>query len=152
MGSERTDVLIVGAGVIGLAAGYRLARAGHRVLLVDASGSTGSSWAAAGMLAPVSEATFGETDLTALNLTAVPAFVRFAAELETATGQQIGLRTEGTLVVAFNADDRAALDRLSAYRDGLKLTTERLTGRAVRAVEPYLATEVRAGVLAADDL
>jgi glycine oxidase len=152
MGSERTDVLIVGAGVIGLAASYRLARAEHRVLLIDASGSTGSSWAAAGMLAPVSEATFGETELTTLNLAAVPAFVRFAAELEAATGEQIGLRTEGTLVVAFNADDKVALDRLSAYRDGLNLTTKRLTGRAVRGIEPYLASEVRAGVLAADDL
>lgn len=145
-------MLIVGAGVIGLAAGYRLARAGHQVSLVDASGSTGSSWAAAGMLAPVSEATFGETELTNLNLAGVPALVRFAAELEAVTGQQLGLRTEGTLVVAFNADDKAALDRLSAYRDRLNLTTERLTGRAVRAVEPYLATDVRAGVLAADDL
>ena len=104
-------MLIVGGGVIGLAAAFRLAGAGHRVRVVDASGSRGASWAAAGMLAPVSEATYGETALTRLNLAAVPAFVRFAAELERAGGRP-GLRTEGTLVVGFNADDRAALDRL----------------------------------------
>ncbi|MDQ2838326.1 MAG: glycine oxidase ThiO [Actinomycetota bacterium] len=150
--AEPTDVLVVGGGVIGLAAAFRLAGAGHSVRLVDASGSRGSSWAAAGMLAPVSEATFGETELTRLSLAAVPAFVRFVAELEAVTGAPVGLRSEGTLVVAFNADDRAALDRLSAFRDGLGLISERLTGSAVRACEPYLATGVRAGVLAADDL
>ena len=144
-------VLIVGAGVIGLACGYRLAEQGHSVRLVD-SGGPAASWVAAGMLAPVSEAGFGEAELTRLNLAAVPAFSAFAAELERRTGEQVGLRGEGTLVVAFNADDRAVLDRLSAYRESLELPAERLTGSAVRALEPYLAPEVRAGVLARGDL
>ncbi|MFL6163440.1 MAG: glycine oxidase ThiO [Jatrophihabitantaceae bacterium] len=144
-------VLVVGAGVIGLACGYHLAEQGHSVQLVD-TGSTGASWVAAGMLAPVSEAGFGEGHLTRLNLAAVPAFGRFATELERRTGQPVGLRAEGTLVVAFNADDRAVLDRLSAYREALGLSAERLTGSAVRALEPYLAPSVRAGVLARGDL
>ncbi len=152
MPAEAADVLVVGGGVIGLAAAFRLARRAHPVGLVDASGGRGASWVAAGMLAPVSEATFGEAALTRLNLTAVPAFVRFATELEALTGASVGLRTEGTLVVAFNADDKAALDRLSEFRDSLGLATERLTGSAARAREPYLAAGVRAGVLAADDL
>jgi glycine oxidase len=146
------DVVIVGGGVIGLAAAYRLAEQGATVQLVDASGGRGASWAAAGMLAPVSEATFGEDELTRLNLAAVPVFRRFAAELADRTGQPVGLRTEGTLVVAFNADDRAALDRLTAFRAGLGLATERLSGTAARTLEPYLATGVRGAVLAADDL
>jgi glycine oxidase len=82
----------------------------------------------------------------------VPAIIGFAAELEQRTGRPVGLRTGGTLVVAFNADDKAALDRLTAWRGSLGLITEALTGSAVRSREPYLATEVRAGVLAADDL
>ena len=145
-------MLIVGGGAVGLASGFRLARHGHDVRVVDGSGSTGASWVAAGMLAPVSEASFGEADLTRLNLAAVPAFRALAAELEAGTGQQVGLRAEGTLVVAFDADDKAALDRLSAYRDSLGLATERLTGSEVRRREPYLASTVRAGVLARDDL
>lgn len=152
MPTQPIEVLVVGGGVIGLAAAFRLAGEGRTVRLIDASGSRGASWVAAGMLAPVSEATFGETELTRLNLAAVPAFVRFAAELERASGLPVGLRTEGTLVVAFDADDKAALDRLSAFRDSLGLATERLAGSAVRAREPYLAAGVRAGVLAADDL
>ncbi|MDQ1721400.1 MAG: glycine oxidase [Pseudonocardiales bacterium] len=143
---------MVGGGVIGLAAAYRLAERGAVVQVVDASGGRGASWAAAGMLAPVSEAAFGEDELTRLNLAAVPAFQRLAAELQGRTGQPVGLRTEGTLAVAFNADDRAALDRLTDYRTGLGLRTQRLSGTAARALEPYLAAGVRGGVLTADDL
>jgi len=145
------EVLIVGGGVIGRACGYRLAGEGHSVRLVDA-GRPAAGWVAAGLLAPVSEASFGEAALARLNLAALSAFTALAAELEQRTGQQVGLRTEGTLVVAFNADDRAVLDRLSEYRDAIGLPTERLTGSAVRRLEPYLAAEVRAGVLAGGDL
>ncbi|HST46522.1 glycine oxidase ThiO [Jatrophihabitans sp.] len=149
--AQPADALVVGGGVIGLAAGYRLAERGAAVVLVD-SGRRGASWAAAGMLAPVSEAAFGEDELTRLNLAAVPAFRALAAELADRTGLPVGLRTEGTLAVAFNADDRVALDRLTDFRTGLGLRTERLTGQAARALEPYLAAGVRGGVLAADDL
>jgi len=152
MAAQPAEVLIVGGGVIGLAAAYRLAERGATVRVVDASGCRGASWAAAGMLAPVTEAAFGEDALTRLNLAAVPVFGRLAGELQERTGQPVGLRTEGTLAVAFNADDRAALDRLTEFRTGLGLRTERLNGAAVRALEPYLATGVRGGVLAADDL
>src|SRR4051794_16224370 len=144
-------VLIVGAGVIGRACGYRLAERGHSVRLVDAGGPAASR-VAAGMLAPVSESSFGEAELTRLNLAAVPVFAEFVAELESRTGRPVGLRDEGTLVVAFNSDDRAVLDRLSTYRDSIGLPAERLTGSAVRALEPYLAASVRAGVLARGDL
>jgi glycine oxidase len=82
----------------------------------------------------------------------VPVFQRLAEELRDRTGQPVGLSTAGTLAVAFNADDRAALDRLTDFRTGLGLSTERLSGTATRALEPYLAAGVRGGVLAADDL
>ncbi|HET6209410.1 MAG TPA: FAD-dependent oxidoreductase, partial [Jatrophihabitans sp.] len=150
--TEPADILIVGGGVIGLAVGYRLAGAGHRVRLVDSDTGRGASWAAAGMLAPVSEAGFGEDELTRLNLAALAAFPSFADELERLVGEPVGLSRTGTLVVAVNPDDRAALDRLSDHRDLLGLRTERLTGSRLRALEPYLTAEVRAGVLAADDL
>ncbi|HEY0166798.1 MAG TPA: glycine oxidase ThiO [Jatrophihabitans sp.] len=152
MAAHRGDALLVGGGAIGLAAAYRLAERGVTVRVVDASSGRNASWAAAGMLAPVSEAAFGEDELTRLNLAAVPAFGRLATELQERTGQPVGLRTEGTLAVAFNADDRAALDRLTEFRRGLGLGAERLSGAAARALEPYLATGVRGGVLTADDL
>ena len=68
----RTDALVIGGGVIGLSVAYRLAESGLQTTIVDSSGSRGSSWVAAGMLAPVSEAMFGEAALTRLNLAALP--------------------------------------------------------------------------------
>jgi glycine oxidase len=151
-GNEPDDVLIVGAGIIGLTAGYRLAASGRTVRVLDASGSRGASWVAAGMLAPVSEASYGEENMTRLTLSAVATFRSLAQELETATGDPVGLRSDGTLVVAFNSDDRAALNRLTAFRLGLGLPAAALSGQEVRRLEPYLASGVRSGVLAADDL
>src|SRR5262249_16698338 len=39
---ERTDCLVVGAGVVGLAAARALAREGHEVIVLDAAARTGS--------------------------------------------------------------------------------------------------------------
>jgi len=152
MAAQPADVLLVGGGAIGLAAAYRLAEQCAGVRVIDASGGRGASWVAAGMLAPVTEAAFGEDELTRLNLAAVPVFQRLAEELRERTGHSVGLRTEGTLAVAFNADDWAALDRLTDFRTRLGLSTQRVSGAAARALEPYLAAGVRGGVLAADDL
>lgn len=146
------DVLVVGGGVIGLACAYRLAEAGADVTVIDAGGAAGASWAAAGMLAPVSEAGFGEEDLVRLNIAAVADFRRLARALDQLPGETTGLRTEGTLAVAFNGDDKAALARMTDYRSSLGLQTQTLTGSATRALEPFLAANIRGGVLAQDDL
>lgn len=150
--SHPATVTVVGGGIIGLTSAWQLARAGLAVTVIDQSGGHGASWVAAGMLAPVSEAIFGEEELTRLCLAAVPAFERLAASLEAEGVGPVGLSRTGTLAVAFNADDRAALDRLSDYRDSLGLVSSRLTSREVRSLEPWLANDVRSGVLVADDL
>ncbi|WP_431978121.1 FAD-dependent oxidoreductase [Propionibacterium freudenreichii] len=53
-------VIVIGAGVVGLACAWRLRRRGHRVTLLDPSPASGASHAAAGMLAAVSEYYFEE--------------------------------------------------------------------------------------------
>lgn len=146
------DVLIVGGGVIGLACAFRLAQAGAGVAVIETGGGAGASWAAAGMLAPVSEAGFGEQDLVRLNVAAVAQFRLLAGTLDQLPGESVGLRTEGTLAVAFNGDDKAALARMTAYRTALGLDSATLTGSDTRSLEPFLAAGVRGGVLAPDDL
>ena len=54
-----TDVVVAGGGVIGLAVAWRAALAGLSVALVDDAPGDGASRAAAGMLAPVTEAAYG---------------------------------------------------------------------------------------------
>ncbi len=150
-GASRAEVVIAGGGVIGTAIAWRAAAAGLDVMLVDPQDGAGASGVAAGMLAPVSEALFGEDALLRLNLLAVRRFPGFAAELEELTGQQVGLRRDGTLAVAHDAGDHAALLRLVAFRRSLGLGADELDGRECRALEPFLAPGVRGGALFAGD-
>ncbi|MEV4285210.1 FAD-dependent oxidoreductase [Nonomuraea bangladeshensis] len=148
--------VIVGGGVIGLSVAWRLARAGRPVTVVDPDPAGGASHAAAGMLAPVSEVTYTEEPLLRLGLASLRRWPAFAAELAADAGlpegaRGVDLRTEGTLDVAFGADDLAALDELAAFMEKLGLPVERLTGRECRRLEPMLAPSVRGGLLAAGD-
>ena len=92
--AEIADLAIAGGGVIGTAIAWRAAAAGLDVVLVDPEAGDAASLVAAGMLAPASEALFGEGALLRLNLLAVRRFGSFAAELEEAVGRQVGLRGE----------------------------------------------------------
>jgi glycine oxidase len=145
------DVVIAGGGVIGTAIAWRAARAGLGVTLVDPERGDAASLVAAGMLAPVSEALFGEGALLRVNLLAVARFGSFAAELEQAAGRQVGLRCEGTLAVAYDPGDYAALVRLTAFRRSAGLDAEELDSRACRKLESFLTPDVHGGVLFAGD-
>jgi glycine oxidase len=141
------DVVIAGGGVIGTAIAWRAAMAGLDVVLADPAQGDGASLVAAGMLAPVSEALFGEGALLRVNLLALARFPSFAAELEQVTGHRVGLRREGTLAVAYDAGDYAALMRLTAFRRSAGLEAEELDSRACRKLESFLSPDVYGGVL-----
>jgi len=151
--SVDADAVIVGGGVIGTAIAWRAASAGLAVTLIDPdSDADKASMVAAGMLGPVSESVFGERDLLTLNLLAVGRFPGFNQELEEATGLVTGLRTEGTLAVAYDSGDLAALRRLTEFRHSIGLKAETLDAKQCRALEPFLAPATRGGVLATGDL
>jgi glycine oxidase len=149
--AETADVVVVGGGVIGTAIAWRAATAGLDVVLVDPARGDAASLVAAGMLAPVSEALFGEGALLRVNLLAVGRFGSFAAELEEVTGQQVGVRREGTMAIAYDPGDYAALIRLTAFRRSAGLDAEELDSRACRQLEGFLTPDVHGGVLFAGD-
>jgi glycine oxidase len=135
---ERADVAVAGGGPIGLACAWRAAQRGLRVTVADA-GAPGAAWdVAAGMLAPASEAQFGEDALAGLGLRSAERFPTFCAELG-----DIGLRPHGTLAVARDRDEAEALERMLAFRRGLGLAVERLRPSQARRLEPALAPTVR---------
>jgi glycine oxidase len=142
------DVAVVGGGVIGLAVAWRCGQAGLRVTVHDPSPGAGASSVAAGMLAPVSEAYFGETALTALLVASAGQWPGFAAEL--AAYGDVGYRSDGTLVVALTADDVAEASRLWRYQAGLGLPVRELDPEAVRRCAPVLHPRVRRGALVDD--
>jgi len=149
--TRAVDVAVIGGGLIGLAGGWRLAQHGLRVCVVDPAPASGASRAAAGMLAPVSEVTYGETPLLRFGLESLHRYPEFVAELEAASGHQVGLRREGMLIVATDAGDRAELDELHAFQTRLGLAATMLTSRECRALEPVVSPDVRCGLLAGSD-
>ena len=149
---DNPRVAIIGAGVIGLAVGWRLARRGAQVTIFDRSAAGGgASHAAAGMLAATMEAEPGEEALVELGRASHARWAAFAAELLDATGIDVELRTEGTLIVAVTADDRAQLMHHLALQQKLELPVEWLTASEVRRREPHLATTIAGAVLCAQD-
>lgn len=140
------DAVVVGAGVIGLAAAWRLDQAGLRVIVVDPAPASAASHAAAGMLAPVTEVRYGEEQLLALGVESLRRYPTFVADLEAATGHDVGLRADGMVVVATDAGDRAVLSDLHDFQRSLGLDSELLTSRECRGLEPGLSPDVRCGL------
>jgi glycine oxidase len=145
IGSRGADVVVIGGGVIGLSIAWEAASAGKSVTVVDPSPGRGASWAAAGMLAPVGEANFGEDPLTALNIAGARSWPGFANRLEAAAERTVGYLAQGTLLVAVDASDLAVTDDLLDYRERLGLAADRLGASQCRATEPLLAPGVRGG-------
>jgi glycine oxidase len=143
---ESPDAVIIGGGLIGMAIAWRASVHGLQVVVVDPHPGEGASWAAAGMLAPVTEAHFGEEALTRLNVAAAAAYPGFIAELEAETDVACGYRRCGTLTVGFDADDMRVLDDFAALQRGLGLQLDRLSARACRELEPMLSPAVSGGV------
>ncbi|MGH2752041.1 MAG: glycine oxidase ThiO [Actinomycetota bacterium] len=145
------DVVVAGGGVIGLSIAWESSLEGLSVIVVDPLDDEGASWAAAGMLAPVTEVHYGEERLLKLNLESIRLYPGFAARLNEASGRNCGYVESGTLVVSRDADDNAALDDLFAFQQRLGLDVERLRGRDCRRLEPSLAPSTRGGILVRGD-
>jgi glycine oxidase len=145
--------VVVGAGVIGLACAWRCAQRGLDVLVLEREPEpgAGASVVAAGMLAPVTEAEFGEEALLALNLAGAELWPAFAAELSERSGVDTGYRASGALVAAVDRDDAEELRRLFAFQQSLGLDVRWLGGRDCRRLEPRLSPRVPGGILAAHD-
>jgi glycine oxidase len=147
------DVVVVGAGVIGLACAWRCAQRGLRVLVLEREEEpgAGASGVAAGMLAPVTEAEFGEEALLRLNLAGAELWPAFAAELAERSGIDSGYRASGALVVGADRDDAEELRRLHSFQRSLGLAASWLSGRECRRLEPRLSPRVPGGILAEHD-
>jgi glycine oxidase len=103
------------------------------------------------MLAPVSEAEFGQEALLALNLAGAERWPGWAAELAAAAGRDPQLLACGTLEVARDRDEAEALERLHAFRTRLGLPVERLLPSAARRLEPALAPTLRLALHVPDE-
>ena len=148
----KPDVVIIGAGVIGLSIAWRLAGGGASVAVFDrGAAGAGASHAAAGMLAACVEAEPGEEALVAFGRESQARWPAFAAELQQASGIDVGLWSEGTLVVALTADDQARLHHQLMFQQKLGLPLQWISAADTRRREPHLAGKLAGAVLSPED-
>lgn len=147
--SKSPDCLIIGAGIVGLAAARRLAMAGRQVLVLE-PGTPGAeaSSAAAGLLAPQIEAA-ARDPLLPLALRGRDVYPALVDELRDA-GHRVELNREGIALLALD-DARAA--ELAALADapapGVKV--EWLNRAALELRQPHIGPEARGALLAHGD-
>ena len=149
--SHRPRVVIIGAGVVGLGIGWRLAgRAGVAIFDRGRAGG-GASHAAAGMLAACCEAEPGEEALVALGRESQARWPAFAEELMRASGIDVELRDEGTLVLALTTDDQGEIAHRLEFQRQLDLPLGWLSATATRAREPHLAGKIAGALFSPQD-
>src|SRR5579862_6494212 len=96
------DVAIVGAGLIGLATAFELARAGATVRVYDrAEPARAASWAGAGLLTPHSEE-LPDAQLHALCASSLHEYPSFVQRVREAADVDPQLHLDGVLRVAYD--------------------------------------------------
>ena len=141
------DLVIAGAGVIGLTCAWRAARAGMTVCVVEPGAvGSGASSVAAGMLAPAGEAQWGQPDLTDACLESGRAWPRFADELESESGIPLGFERLGALHLAADRDEAAELKRRLPLIQAADPGAAWLLPSACRELEPGLTGAAGPGI------
>ena len=144
---KTSHVVVIGAGVIGCAVAYELARRGSRVHVIDRREvGQGATQASAGVLAPYITAHAG-SQLLELGGRSLALFDEFVARVVEDSGAAVQYVRSGTLEIAGDADGVERLQSAAcAYRE-LGVSSEYLDQQAVHESEPQLSDDVVAGLV-----
>src|SRR5205814_6472065 len=139
MPSRPSDVLVVGAGIIGCAVAYELARRGASVQIVDARApASGATQASAGVLAPYIESRH-RGPLLELTTRSLELFDAFVSGVASDSGAAIAYRRTGSLDAALDEASLASYAATAALLRSNAVAAELLDARTVRAEEPQLS-------------
>ena len=142
-----SDIIVVGAGIIGCAVAHELARRGASVEIVDERPvGMGATQASAGVLAPYIEAG-AHGPLHDLAVRSLDLYDDFIARVSAESGSAIPYHRNGTIDVALNEADMCTL---AASADALAqrgVSARLLDAAAVRAEEPLVGDLVVGGLV-----
>lgn len=145
--SPPSDIIVVGAGIIGCAVAHELARRGASVKIVDDRPvGMGATQASAGVLAPYIEADAGGP-LLDLTVRSLDLYDDFMARVSAESGVAILYRRNGTLDVAM---DEAELHTMRSTAGALAergVAARPLDAADVRLEEPYVGDGAVGGLL-----
>lgn len=145
------DVVVVGAGLIGLSIAFELAERGATVRVYDrAEPARAASWAGAGMLAPYTER-INDESLLAFCAASLREYPEYVQRIRDASGIDPHLRLDGVLYAAFES---AEMDALRRQGEELQLRGVRCElldrGQAV-AAEPWLGAALTGALIKHDE-
>jgi glycine oxidase len=144
------DVIVIGAGTIGLAIAFELAGRGAAVRVFDKGGATNASWASAGILAPYT-APIASPDLAAFCDASHREYPTFIEKLRAQTDIDPCLRLGGNIKVLFDEGNAPMLRARMSELTARGLTARYMDGAQARELEPALASGVVGGTIVAQE-
>jgi glycine oxidase len=146
--SPSSNIVVIGAGVIGCAVAYELSRRGVAVRVIDDRlPGMGATQASAGMLAPFTEAKDRNHAFLDLAVRSLGLYDDFVGNVVATAGAKVGYQRTGTLEVATTGEHMAALEHLSVRLRAHGVALRLLDSRGVRDEEPHLGVDVAGGLL-----
>ena len=138
---ERTQVLVVGGGVIGCSVAYHLTRRGITdvTVLEQNELTAGTTWHAAGLVSQL-KSSHSLTKLATYS-------ARLFEELEDETGQATGYRSQGSISVASDEERWEEILRGASMAETCDVETEVIDLDRVRELWPLLNTDDLVGAL-----
>jgi glycine oxidase len=144
----RDKILIAGGGIAGLSTARFLLSMGYAVHLVDRQAiGQGSSKVAAGMLAPVHELEFTETEILRAGLESLNIYQQWEKELP-----GLVFDKTGTLEIASSPEDIPYLQRQFDFQKKQGLEVYWLDAGALQEKEPLIARNIPCGIFAPGDI
>lgn len=151
MSPKSPDVIVAGAGIVGLSAACELAKRGARCIVFD-RGQAGreASFAAGGILSPQAE-TLPDSPLLPLALKARDRHISLAEELLRLTGVAVEHHRYGVLSLAFSEEEEAKLKALTQAQKDMGLRAEMVSRESLSRLEPGAHQGAVAAALFPDD-
>lgn len=147
MSHDNGDVVVAGAGLIGLAIAFELAERGAAVRVYDrAEPARAASWAGAGMLAPYTERITDETML-ALCLASLEEYPRFVDRIAGRSGIDPHLKLDGVFYAAFGEPELDALRAQTKVLQERGVAADLLDRVQALSSEPWLAASLSGGLI-----
>ena len=140
---QTSHVVVVGAGIVGCAIAYELARRGVHVRVIDRREvGQGATQASAGVLAPYIEA-HDRRPLLDLTTRSLDLYDEFVARIVEDSGVAVQYVRTGTLEIAPRSSDMARLRGIHGACVESGIRAEMFDADTVRRVEPQLAPTVQ---------